>query len=107
MFTCGVCGANSFRNEAVTEVFDVDGRRVLVEKIPAQVCTHCGEISFRSETAEIVRRIAHSKIQELDVLERADAMMARLVEQNARYDEEEVAADVAAAVEEVRSGHDG
>lgn len=45
------------------------------------------------------------QLQERDVLGRIDALLVRLAEQNADYDADEVAADVAAAIEEVRSGN--
>ena len=35
---CDVCGATEFRMESVSEVFIVDGKRILVEHIPARVC---------------------------------------------------------------------
>ena len=46
MFNCHVCGHNAAKSELVSEVFTVEGRRVLVENIPAQVCEHCGEAVF-------------------------------------------------------------
>ena len=45
------------------------------------------------------------QLQERDVLRRLDTLLARLAEQNADCDADEVAADVAAAIEEVRSGN--
>ena len=35
MFNCHVCGSTAARDEFVSEVFTIDGRRVLVEHIPA------------------------------------------------------------------------
>ncbi len=43
MFKCHVCGSTAAREERVSEVFAVDGRRVLVERVPAQVCERCDE----------------------------------------------------------------
>ena len=43
------------------------------------------------------------QLQERDVLKRVDALLARLAEQNAVFDEDEVVADVAAAIAEVRA----
>lgn len=43
------------------------------------------------------------QLQEQDVLRRVDALLARLAERNAAYDIAEVAADVAAAIDEVRA----
>ena len=61
MFECQVCGNKVARAELVSEVFMVEGRRVLVEHIPAQVCQHCGEATFSRETAEKVRQLVHSE----------------------------------------------
>jgi HTH-type transcriptional regulator/antitoxin MqsA len=38
MFNCHICGNTAARNEFVSEVFTIDGRPVLVEHIPAQIC---------------------------------------------------------------------
>lgn len=59
MFKCHVCGHSAARSEPVSEVFTFEGRRVLVENIPAQVCERCGEAVFSRETTEHVRRLAH------------------------------------------------
>ncbi len=60
MFKCHVCGHTAAKSEFVSEIFNVDGRRVLVEQIPAQVCEHCGEPVFSRETTERVRRLVHN-----------------------------------------------
>ncbi len=59
MFNCHVCGHNAAKPEFVSEVFTVEGRRVLVEHIPASVCEHCGEATFSRETTEQIRRMVH------------------------------------------------
>jgi len=46
MFHCHVCGKTESRQELVSEVFDIDGKLVQVEQIPATVCLHCGEPTF-------------------------------------------------------------
>ena len=61
MFKCHVCGSTEYREEVVNEVFQIDGKPVLVEKIPAQVCTSCGEEIFSRETTEKVRLLVHGK----------------------------------------------
>ncbi len=55
MYECAVCGCKQSRTDLVDEVFQVDGAYVLVEDIPAKVCTRCGEQSVSLETAEAVR----------------------------------------------------
>ena len=46
MFRCHVCGKTEARQELVSEVFDIDGKPVRVEAIPAIVCSNCGEPVF-------------------------------------------------------------
>ena len=55
--------------ELVTEVFLVDGKRILVEQIPARVCTHCGERTYSRETTEKVRRMVHGEAAPIGVVE--------------------------------------
>lgn len=61
MFKCHVCGGTAAREELVSEVFTVDERRVLVERIPAQMCERCGEATFSRTTTEKVRRLVHGE----------------------------------------------
>jgi HTH-type transcriptional regulator/antitoxin MqsA len=57
MFRCHVCGNTSAKSDFVNEVLTVEGRRVLVEQIPAQVCERCGETTFSRETSEKIRQL--------------------------------------------------
>ncbi len=59
MFRCHVCGSIEARKELVSEVFQIDGQMILVERIPAAVCARCGEAVFSRETTETVRKLAH------------------------------------------------
>lgn len=61
MFRCYVCGSETAKNETVNEVFAIDGKRVLVEDIPAEVCARCGEPTFSRETTERIRRMVHGE----------------------------------------------
>lgn len=47
--------------------------------------------------------LRYRQLQERDVLRRVDALLVRLAEQSVAFDTDEVAADVAAVIEEVRS----
>jgi YgiT-type zinc finger domain-containing protein len=69
VFTCDACGSHDSQTETVAEVFEVDGRRVLVDNIPVQVCVQCGEMSFSRETAEKVRQLVHGDAQPISVVE--------------------------------------
>lgn len=59
MFKCHVCGNTTAKSELTSEVFNIDGRRVMVERIPSQVCERCGESAFSRETTERIRRLVH------------------------------------------------
>ena len=59
MVRCHVCGNTSAKSDFVNEIFTVEGRRMLVEQIPAQVCERCGEATFSRETTERIRRLVH------------------------------------------------
>jgi YgiT-type zinc finger domain-containing protein len=47
----------------VDEVFVIDGRYVLVEGIPASICTRCGDATFSRETTERIRRMVYGEAQ--------------------------------------------
>lgn len=61
MFKCHVCGSTNAHEELVSEVFQIEGKPILVEKIPAQVCARCGEEIFDKETVEKVRLLVHGR----------------------------------------------
>ncbi|NER34159.1 MAG: YgiT-type zinc finger protein [Oscillatoria sp. SIO1A7] len=61
MFHCHVCGFNEYREELRTELFTIAGKPVLVEQIPAKVCSRCGEVTFSRETTEKVRQMLHGE----------------------------------------------
>ena len=62
-FKCHVCGGEAATEEFVSEVLEVGSRRVLVEHIPARVCTRCGEAAISRETTERVRVLVHGAIR--------------------------------------------
>jgi YgiT-type zinc finger domain-containing protein len=51
----------------VDEVFVINGKHVLVEGIPANVCARCGEATFSRETTERIRRMVHGEAQPVRV----------------------------------------
>ena len=63
MFKCHVCGSTRAHEELISEVFYINGKPVLVEIIPAQVCERCGEQIFSKETADKVRLLVHSPVK--------------------------------------------
>jgi YgiT-type zinc finger domain-containing protein len=71
MSRCRVCCSTQAKQELVTEVFMIDGKRVLVEGIPATICARCGEATLNRGTTERVRRMLHSEVKPIraEVLE--------------------------------------
>jgi len=61
MFQCHVCGSDEYHEELVSEVFQIDGKPVLVENIPARVCNRCSEPVYSRETTEKIRHMLHSQ----------------------------------------------
>ncbi len=61
MFQCHVCNSTKAHAKLVSDVFIIDGKPILVEGIPAQVCDYCGEAVFSRETTEEVRRMVHGE----------------------------------------------
>ncbi|MCC3406927.1 MAG: YgiT-type zinc finger protein [Microcoleus sp. PH2017_10_PVI_O_A] len=57
MFQCHVCGSTEAQENLVDEVFRVNGKLFVVEKIPATVCSRCGEVTFSMERGERVRKM--------------------------------------------------
>ncbi|MBX2991294.1 MAG: YgiT-type zinc finger protein [Bacteroidetes bacterium] len=55
MFECSVCGSNESVQKRVNQVFDVDGKPILVENIPATVCVRCGDATFDVAVGEKIR----------------------------------------------------
>lgn len=63
MFRCDVCGSTIAYDQTTSEVFLIEGTRVLVQDIPVRVCANCGELVFSRETTERVRRMVHGEAQ--------------------------------------------
>jgi HTH-type transcriptional regulator / antitoxin MqsA len=61
MFTCSICHSHESREELVEEIFHIDGKSVLVDRIPVTVCVRCGEKTFSRETTEKVHLLVHGQ----------------------------------------------
>ncbi len=61
MFKCYVCGSTESRNKLVSEIFWIDRKPVLVEKIPAKVCLRCSEAVFSRQTTKRIRKMVHGE----------------------------------------------
>jgi YgiT-type zinc finger domain-containing protein len=58
-----VYGTTEAHQALVDEIFVINGKYVLVEGIPASICTRCGEATFSRETTERIRRMVHGEAQ--------------------------------------------
>ncbi len=63
MLPCQVCCSTEAYQALVNEVFVINGKYVLVEGIPANICARCGEATFSRETTEQIRRMVHGEAQ--------------------------------------------
>ncbi|GFE69964.1 hypothetical protein CFPU101_25740 [Chroococcus sp. FPU101] len=63
MFTCHFCGSEEAHQVLVDETFRINGKLVLVEKVPAEVCSRCGEVIFCAEMAEKVRILVQGQTE--------------------------------------------
>ena len=61
MFICHVCYSRESRQKLTAEIFHIDGKYALVDRIPATVCIRCGEETFSRETTERVRLLVHGQ----------------------------------------------
>ena len=61
MAGCAICGSDESRNRLVEEIFLIDEKYVLVDHIPAKVCTRCGDETFSAETAERIRLLVRGE----------------------------------------------
>jgi len=61
MFRCHVCGSDKARPDFVTRMFRIDGKPVMVENIPANICIRCKEAVFDIATADNIRSMVHGK----------------------------------------------
>ncbi|NUM32958.1 MAG: YgiT-type zinc finger protein [Candidatus Brocadiae bacterium] len=68
MFYCHVCGSTHAKKAYVNELFNIYGKPVMVEQIPAMECARCGEETFDRETTERIRKIVHGDARPLRCL---------------------------------------
>ncbi|HAI69191.1 MAG TPA: YgiT-type zinc finger domain-containing protein [Gammaproteobacteria bacterium] len=61
MFYCHVCGSKEAKEESIQELFHIEGKPVLVENIPALICSRCGEATLSRETTEQIRQMVQGE----------------------------------------------
>ena len=58
---CTFCKGDT-EERVIRYVQEFDGRIVIIENVPAQVCTQCGEQLIRPEIAEKVQKIVWGEV---------------------------------------------
>ncbi len=59
MFKCHVCGSEEGEPKTVTQMFILEERPLMIEEVPASVCSRCGEAVFDISTVEKIRKMVH------------------------------------------------
>ena len=58
---CVFCGGEVERRY-VTFTYDEDGKYLIIEHVPAEVCVKCGEKTYSPEVTDELLRLAHEKV---------------------------------------------
>jgi HTH-type transcriptional regulator/antitoxin MqsA len=59
--TCDVCGAGERREQRIRYTLPLDDGFVVIDHVPAIVCSHCGEVSLRPEVVESLQNTIWGK----------------------------------------------
>lgn len=58
---CDVCGAGERREQLIRYSLSIDEGFVVIDHVPAIVCSRCGEISLRPEVVESLQKTIWGK----------------------------------------------
>ena len=75
-FICNNCGNTDFESGTIQKIFNIKGKMILIENIPAMLCSRCQEPYLTIETTEKIRQLIKSnpqpnKVIQTDVFEYA------------------------------------
>lgn len=59
---CNICGGK-YVEKRITYTIEIDNKFILVENVPAKVCSQCGEELFSPDTVEKLQKTVWSKIK--------------------------------------------
>ena len=59
---CVFCGGEALGRE-VTFTYEEDDKYLIIEHVPAQVCTRCGEKTYSPEVTEEILRFARKEVK--------------------------------------------
>ena len=65
---CAFCKGDT-EERVIRYVQEFDGRVVIIENVPAEVCTQCGEQLIRPEIAEKVQKIVWGEVPQPKTVE--------------------------------------
>ena len=65
---CVFCGGK-VEKKRVTFSYDEDNKYLLVENVPAEVCTKCGEKTYSPEVTDELLRFTRNKFQPAKIIE--------------------------------------
>ena len=65
---CAFCKGDT-EERLIRYVQEFDGRVVIIENVPAQVCTQCGEQLIRPEIAEKIQKIVWGEVPQPKTVE--------------------------------------
>jgi YgiT-type zinc finger domain-containing protein len=60
MDECLICGSTHFTEQRVNKVFEIDGKPVFVQNIPAYICNNCGEKYFSGSTHDKIMKMVYN-----------------------------------------------
>ncbi|MEI7812768.1 MAG: YgiT-type zinc finger protein [Ignavibacteria bacterium] len=66
---CEVCKTGRRENKFIIETFNIDGRYVIIENVPVEICSYCGEETFSVETTGQLRKMPDGKVNESQHIE--------------------------------------
>ena len=65
---CIVCGGET-ENKLVTFSYDENGKFLLVEHVPAEVCNRCGERTYSPEVTDQLLKFAKMKLSPMKTIQ--------------------------------------
>ncbi len=65
---CVFCGGK-VKKKKVTFSYEEDDKYILVENVPAEICTECGEKTYSPEVTDELLRFAKDEFQPVKIIE--------------------------------------
>ena len=72
MYNCNICNSTSYSNETVKKFYEIDGEIIVVDNIPAKVCSNCKKENFTKETLKHIQELIFGEPKEMIQAKRYD-----------------------------------